>query len=141
MYSNLYTCTCIFRYCAEHARTTAVSRQKSTRKRQPSESAETLLECIDHYKYNDVTKSRPKLYTDSTCSKVLGKLDITCKVSQLFFRRHRYSFAFYPLTLKTLFHGNASHLIVILFPNWHNLVAFEKTVPKMCAMCYFPNEM
>lgn len=58
-------------YCAEHARTAAVTRQKSSRKRQPSQSAESLLESIDHYKYADVTKSRPKLYTDSTSSKVL----------------------------------------------------------------------
>lgn len=58
-------------YCAEHAKTTAVMRQKSSRKRQPSESAETLLECIDHYKFNDVMRTRPKLYSDSHCSKIL----------------------------------------------------------------------
>ena len=51
----------------------AVTRQKSSRKRQPSQSAESLLESLDHYKSSDVKKSRPKLYTDHTSSsKVLG---------------------------------------------------------------------
>ena len=47
----------------------------------------------------------------------------------LFFRRSRYSFAFHPLTLRTLFYGNANHLIAIMFPDWPNTanwVAFEK---------------
>ena len=51
----------------------AVTRQKSSRKRQPLQSAESLLESLDHYKSSDVKKSRPKLYTDHTSSsKVLG---------------------------------------------------------------------
>ena len=62
----------------------------------------------------------------------------------MFFRRSRCIFV-YPL--KMLFHGNASRLIAILFPDWQNsdnIVALEKkTVSKlrMRAMCYFLNEM
>ena len=47
--------------------------------------------------------------------------------------------AFYPLTLKTPFHGNASHLIAILFPDWRSKKMYRKL--KLRAMCYFLNEI
>ena len=37
------------RYCADHARRTAILRQRAGRKRRPQETPETILEEIEHY--------------------------------------------------------------------------------------------
>ena len=83
-----------------------------------------------------------KLLNQINVSRVLCPFDDNfCTI--IFFRRSRYISAFYPLTLWTLFNGNESQLIAILFPDWpktDNLVAFEKKCIEnliLRTMCYF----
>lgn len=57
-------------YCAEHSRRAVLLRQRSTRKSQPKETAESLLEDLDHFK-GAQDRQRLKGYTDSVASKVL----------------------------------------------------------------------
>ncbi|OWF35336.1 KAT8 regulatory NSL complex subunit 2-like isoform X2 [Mizuhopecten yessoensis] len=57
-------------YCAEHSRRAVLLRQRSTRKPQPKETAESLLEDLDHFKGVQDNR-RIKGYSDSVASKVL----------------------------------------------------------------------
>lgn len=66
-------------YCPEHAKKAAILRQRASRKRQPDETAETLLEELDHCKTSTFCNGaggtsetrKMKGYTDSTATKIL----------------------------------------------------------------------
>lgn len=66
-------------HCPEHAKKAAILRQRASRKRQPDETAEILLEELDHCKTSTFRNGaggtsetrKMKGYTDSTATKVL----------------------------------------------------------------------
>lgn len=63
------------RYCLQHARKAALLRQRSTRKKRPKETPETLLEELDHYATSecetDIRKYRHN--NESLASRIIGK--------------------------------------------------------------------
>ncbi|KAL5010262.1 hypothetical protein ScPMuIL_012567 [Solemya velum] len=61
-------------YCNEHSRRAAVIRQRVSRKRRPPETAESLLEELDHYRPGssvETTHSKLRRSLDSVASRVL----------------------------------------------------------------------
>ena len=75
---NPYVCLIFYRYCLEHAKRALYLRQKSSRKRKPRETPETLLEHLEHYgnKPEEVGGREPKrgrLSSDAQTSRLLGE--------------------------------------------------------------------
>ena len=74
-----------FRYCLQHARKAALLRQRSTRKRRPKETPETLLEELDHYATSECeTGVRKYRHNNENLSRIIGvSFNHACSLAHL----------------------------------------------------------
>lgn len=68
----------IWRYCTDHARKAIILRQKAHHKQKPTETADNLLEDLDHFKLvtgpdGVLEHQRQQAVGDNVASRALGK--------------------------------------------------------------------